>query len=69
MVEDMGQKMRELADFICDAKILALNCTSPLCTHGCCNFELCYKCNFKKTCLDYMAKKFIDEYTKKGFLV
>lgn len=61
--------MVELSNCLSDAEILAMNIMSPICCQGCLKFELCTKCERKKYCLAFMAKKFLDEYKKKGILV
>ena len=63
------QSCAELTAFATDAEILAMNCMSPMAHAGCFQFELCCKCEGKKTCLAFIAKKFLEEYKKKGFLV
>jgi len=69
MSKELGQQIKELSDFAYDAEILALNCMSPMAHAGCFKFELCCKCESSKTCLAFIAKRFLEEYKKKGFLV
>ena len=69
MTKTIGTAIEELSAFATDAEILAMNCMSPMAHAGCFKFELCCKCESKKTCLAFMAKKFLDEYKKKGILV
>ena len=69
MTYTTGKAIEELSAFATDAEILAMNCMSPMAHAGCFQFELCCKCDGKKTCLAFMAKKFLEEYKKKGLLV
>ena len=69
MTYTTGKAIEELSAFAADAEILAINCMSPMAHAGCFQFELCCKCEGKKTCLAFMAKKFLEEYKKKGLLV
>lgn len=69
MTKTLEIAIEELSAFVTDAEILAMNCMSPMAHAGCFKFDLCCKCEGKKTCLTFMAKKFLDEYKKKGFLV
>lgn len=69
MTYTTGRVVEELSAFATDAEILAMNCMSPMAHVGCFKFELCCKCESKKTCLAFMGKKFLEEYKKKGILV
>lgn len=69
MSKELGEQIKQLAAFVADAEILALNCMSPMSHAGCFKFELCKKCDSSKNCLAFIAKKFFEEYKKKGFLI
>lgn len=69
MAKTIGTAIEELSAFATDAEILAMNCMSPLAVQGCFDFELCGACERKKHCLCFMARKFLEEYKKKGILL
>ena len=69
MDKDMEQKMRELADLVSDADLLACACMSPMYHAGCFKFNLCQTCETKETCLAFKASRFYEKYKEKGFLV
>ena len=69
MAKTIGTAIEELSEFVTDAEILAMNCMSPMTHAGCFKFELCCKCESRKTCLAFIAKKFLEEYKKKGILL
>ena len=55
IIQQSGLALRE-------AQILAINYVSQLAEKGCGHFELCESCIKRAYCIDYMAKKFLDNY-------